>query len=145
MPDQEIVKLELELPKDQIHILDDSAMPELASQAVDSEDPDKQMRIAKFKKRLAEARQSGPVDPNRNPNPSSPSASRGIIAKASLQRLPTTTDTSPPNVNQKRLIALGLIITLVGLILWPLANFVVAIAIAAVGAAAIATGTFVKV
>ena len=146
MPEQETVKLEIEIPKDQLHILTELEKPESTPQIADSEDMNKDLRIEKFKKQLAEARASKAL-------PSSASSQTDVPYhkpqqsdhKSPLDKLPSTTDKSPPNPNQKKLIILGLVIALAGLILWPLANFVVAIAIAIVGAAAIATGTFVKV
>ena len=146
MAEQETVKLEIEIPKDQLHILTDLNQAEAAPQRADSEDMNKELRIEKFKKQLAEARKSkSPAAPESKQEESESHSSQKSSHTSPLDKLPSTTDKSPPNPNQKKLIILGLVIALAGLILWPLANFVIAIAIAIVGAAAIATGTFVKV
>lgn len=141
MPSSETVKLEIELPKDQVErIL--ASTPESAN-ATDELDKelDKQKRIAKFKKRLALAKESSD---QANGGSNLPEKASSAI-KSPVSILPQTSDTSPPNPTQKKIIFVGLIVAFIGLILWPLSNFIIASVIAITGAAVVATGTFVKV
>lgn len=138
----ETVKLEIEVPKDQVErILASSKESSSATNELDKE-LDKEKRIAKFKKRLAEARDET-TPPTGEDHSTAQKAKSAIKSPASV--IPQTNDTSPPNPNQKKLIIFGLVLALLGLILWPLSNFLIASIIAIIGAAVVATGTFVKV
>jgi hypothetical protein len=136
----ETVKLEVEVPKDQVQrILASSTESSSATDDLDKE-IDKEARIAKFKKQLAETK--GQVQAANTENIEIPKSQDG---KPNGSILPSTSDTTPPNSNQKKIIFTGLAIALAGLILWPLSNFVISIVIAIIGAAIITTGTFAKV
>lgn len=136
----ETVRLEVEVPKDQVErILASSTDSSGASDELDQE-TDKEVRIAKFKKQLAETKGQAQAANTENIEIPKPQAS-----KSTGSTLPSTSDTSPPNSNQKKIIFIGLAIALTGLVLWPLSNFVIAIVISVIGAGIITTGTFAKV
>jgi hypothetical protein len=139
MPEPDTVKVEIELPRDKVHILT-GEQPEAAriesSQPVSGED----MKIEKFRRQIEAASQGSDNSP---PESQEPTADK---AKSLLEKAPVNTnDTSPPNPNQKKIIAVGLAIAVLGIVLWPLSNFVIATVVAIVGATAVAAGTFVKV
>jgi hypothetical protein len=142
MSNQETVKLEIELPKDQVeHLLAGATDSPSVTEDLDKE-LNKEKRIAKFKKQLAEAKEGASSQDDKD-NSLPEKASSAI--KSPLSVLPQTSDTSPPNPNQKKVIFIGLAVALIGLLLWPLSNFIIASVIAMIGAAVVATGTFVKV
>jgi|GEM_PF-4828881 len=135
MPEDDTVKVEIELPKDQVHIVSGEApQPEPRKRVAPSSEDQK---IEKFKKQIAAASQQ--AKQQKEPEGISPETIPKSVDEISKK------NTSPPNSSQKRMISIGLAVALVGLILWPLANFWLAIAVAVVGSAIIATATFVKV
>lgn len=99
-PDEK-VKVELELPKDQVSVEPAEEKPTASYKAAD---------VAK-----------APVEP---PEPASK---------------------APPNSHQKAVMIFGFSIIAVSLILWPLINFTVFVAVAIAGAAVIAFGTLVRI
>lgn len=143
MTEQDTVKIEIEVPKENIRIagIEPTANdgPE-ATSPTDTNQISSQEKLKQLKEQLAAARQEGSADGTG----ATTDKGRSLI-KAPLDKLPTVKDKSPPNNHQKIVIGAGLALALIGLILWPLSNFILAISVALLGGAIVSVGTFVKV
>jgi Flp pilus assembly protein TadB len=137
---EETVKLEVEVPKSQLEAAQKPAEPsdqsKLEETAQHTEEVEKSAEeklktlIKNVENVRREASQQAPIS-----NPSK------IIKPPSL---PAAKDKTPASSTQKIVIAAGLIIALIGIILWPLINFATGIFVAIIGAVIVAAGTFIK-
>lgn len=115
---EEKVKVELELPKDEVHISEASG-PRLESK--------------KSKKK------------DQNDNPESPVDYSPLeIAKAPLEP-PEPKSKAPPTVHQQRVIVFGFILIIAGILLWPIINFMIGLAFAVSGAIVVSFGALVRI
>jgi hypothetical protein len=148
MAEPETVKVELELPRDQVHI--EPAGPPSEGPVLDAESEQAKLektrrimaeqsprrRLQKLRQELLLSRKAKDDETVK----SNPSAQLNLLAARPLVK-----DTSPPNHHQKTIIAAGLAVALLGLFLWPLTSFFPALGVALIGGAIVTTGTFVKV
>jgi uncharacterized membrane protein YcjF (UPF0283 family) len=135
---QEKVKIELEIPTDQLNIVSGetpSTGQQVAAQELKQKEHELQKKEAELNQKEEELKKDdAPVA----------SFPADELVKAPLEAIKPK-DTRPPNSHQKKMIFFGLALIAVGVILWPLFNFSMAIAVAIAGAGAIAFGSLVRV
>lgn len=134
--DEAKVKVEIELPKEAVHIEGQDEKEKDSSEKTQPK-PATESEISKLQKELAERRKRF--------EETAPLKTDDSTMAPPLDRLPVIQDKRPPNNRQKMLIAFGLAIIVVGFILWPLAGFWLAFFVVCAGALAVATGTLVKI
>jgi hypothetical protein len=157
---EETVKLEIEVPKDQIKLTGISASPDSPedseadgesassestgstvsepepSQSAESDEGDNDSpQVDRLRKAIEERKQE---------SPDSGGDGMAELAKSPLEALPIPDAKAPPNRKQKVVIAGGLAVAVTGLVLWFLISFIVGISVAIAGAAIVSFGTFVR-
>lgn len=145
---EERVKLELELPKSEVHIEpagkpsspdEDKKRPareharKAAAKAQEAEEMEKE---AKEKEKKKEEKEEGGFE--------IAGYKPGEIAKAPLEP-PEPKDKKAPNKHQRRVIIFGFILIVIGFILWPLIAFAVGAVFAVAGALVVAFGALVRI
>jgi len=144
-PDDEKIKIELEVPKDEVHIGSVSSVSEASAT---EERLKKKAKAAEKKQKQAEDKIQELEEKQKKLKESQKTTVAGYepseIAKAPVEP-PEPKDKKPPNAHQKAIIIFGFVLVGLSIILWPLFNFALFLGVAVAGAAIIAFGTLVRV
>lgn len=143
--DDEKVKLELELPKDEANIEPQPETLKRAQKLGEAHEKVKQkMKEVEEKEEKLKQKEKELAKKEEEEETTVAGYKPAEIAKAPLEP-PEPEDKKAPSSHQRRVMVFGLALVALGIVLWPLISFGFGLALAIAGAAVIAFATLVRV